>query len=58
MPGIRSSVPGMSPAKTAMASQAMMAARAGIGSRKMAIGMMSETAMTAVRPGIAPITIP
>ena len=48
----------MSPAKTAIASQAMIAASAGTGSRKMAIGMMSETAMTAVSPGMAPMMMP
>ena len=58
MPGILSRVPGMSPAKTAIASQAMIAASAGTGSRKMAIGMMSETAMTAVSPGMAPMMMP
>ncbi len=48
----------MSPAKTAIASQLIIAASAGTGSRNIAIGIISDTAITAVNPGIAPITIP
>ena len=58
VPGIRSSVPGMSPAKIAMAVAVTMAAIAGTGSMKKVTGTSSAVAMVAVRPGIAPTNMP
>ena len=51
MPGIRSSVPGMSPAKIAIAVAVTIAAIAGTGSMKKVIGTSSAVAIVAVRPG-------
>ena len=50
MPGMRSSVPEMSPAKIAMALAAMIAPIAGTGSMKKVIGTSSAVAMVAVSP--------
>ncbi len=58
MPGILSSVPGMSPAKIAMAVAVTIEAMAGTGSMKKVIGTRSAVAMVAVRPGMAPTNIP
>ena len=58
MPGMRSSVPGMSPAKIAMALAATMAPIAGTGSMKKVTGTSSAVAMVAVSPGIAPTNRP
>ena len=56
--GMRSSAPGMSPAKIAIAVAVTMAAMAGTGSMKKVIGTSSAVAMVAVRPGIAPTNMP
>ena len=58
VPGMRSSVPEMSPAKIAMALAAMIAPIAGTGSMKKVIGTSSAVAIVAVRPGSAPTTRP
>jgi hypothetical protein len=58
VPGIRTSAPGISPAKIAIASMVTMAARAGTGSMKNVTGTSKAVAMVAVRPGIAPTNKP
>ena len=58
MPGIRTSAPGRSPAKMAMAVVATMAASAGTGSMKKVTGTSSAVAMVAVSPGMAPTNRP
>ena len=58
MPGISNSAPGTSPAKIAIAAIEMIAATAGIGSMKKVIGTRRAMPITAVRPGMAPITMP
>lgn len=58
MPGMRIKVEGMSPAKMAMAEQAIMAPTAGSGSMKKVSGTRRAMAMVAVRPGMAPTTRP
>src|SRR5215213_4027369 len=55
---MRSSVPGMSPAKIAMAERVTIAPTAGTGSMKNVTGTSSAIAIVAVRPGMAPNTSP
>jgi hypothetical protein len=58
VPGIRTSAPGRSPEKIAIAVAATIAASAGTGSMKKVTGTRSAVAMVAVRPGIAPTNRP
>jgi hypothetical protein len=58
VPGMRTSAPGMSPAKIAMASMVTMAAKAGTGSIKNVTGTSRAVAMVAVSPGIDPTNSP
>jgi hypothetical protein len=58
VPGMRSSAPGMSPAKIAIAVQLTMAATAGTGGMKNVTGTSSAVAIVAVRPGTAPTKRP
>ena len=58
VPGMRSSAPGRSPAKIAMAVAVTIAASAGTGSMKKVTGTSSAVAMVAERPGIAPMNRP
>ena len=55
---MRSSAPGMSPAKIAIAVQVTMAATAGTGGMKNVIGTSSAVAMVAVSPGTQPTNRP
>lgn len=58
MPGIRTSVAGMSPAKMLQVTVVTMAAIACWSLKKNVIGTSKATAMVAVRPGIDPTKIP
>ena len=55
---MRSSAPGMSPAKIAIAEQVTIIASAGTGGMKKVTGTSSAIAIAAVRPGIAPTNRP
>ena len=55
---MRSSAPGMSPAKIAIAVAVTIAATAGTGGMKKVMGTSSAVAMVAVRPGTAPTNRP
>jgi hypothetical protein len=55
---MRTSAAGMSPAKIAIADMVTIAATAGSGSRKNAIGTSSAVASVAVSPGMAPTNMP
>jgi hypothetical protein len=58
VPGMRTSAPGRSPEKIAMAVAETMAVSAGTGSMKKVTGTRSAVAMVAVRPGMAPTNSP
>src|SRR5512143_481943 len=58
VPGMRSSAPGMSPAKIAIAVQVTIAATAGTGGMKNVTGTSSAVAIVAVSPGTAPTNSP
>ncbi len=58
MPGIRSSVVGMSPAKIAQATIVAIPARAGTGGSQKVTGTNSATPIVAVSPGMLPIATP
>ena len=55
---MRSSAPGMSPAKIAIADAVTIAATAGTGGMKNVIGTSSAVAMVAVSPGMQPTNRP
>ena len=55
---MRSSAPGMSPEKIAIAVAVTIAATAGTGGMKNVTGTSSAVAMVAVNPGIAPTNRP
>ena len=55
---MRSSAPGMSPAKIAIAVQLTIAATAGTGGMKKVTGTSSAVAIVAVSPGTAPTNRP
>jgi len=58
VPGIRTSVVGISPAKIAQATIVTIPANAGSGSSQKASGTNNATPMVAVSPGIAPKNTP
>jgi hypothetical protein len=58
VPGMRSSAPGMSPEKIAMAEAVMMVAMAAMGESQKVTGTSSAVAMVAERPGSEPTTRP
>ena len=58
VPGMRSSAPGMSPEKIAMADAVMMVAMAAIGESQKVTGTSSAVAMVADSPGSEPTTSP